>query len=49
MHLEVHVGNVAAITLYEHRGYRRGARAPRFYEDGADAWRYAKALAPDRT
>ncbi|HEU0277661.1 MAG TPA: GNAT family N-acetyltransferase [Rhodanobacteraceae bacterium] len=46
MHLEVHVGNTAAVTLYEHRGYRRGAYVPRFYEDGGDAWRYAKALAP---
>lgn len=46
MHLEVHAGNTAAITLYEHRGYRRGVFLPNFYEDGGDAWRYAKALHP---
>lgn len=44
MQLEVHVGNSIAITLYEHRGYRRGTRMPAFYEDGGDAWRYVKAL-----
>lgn len=44
MHLEVHVGNTAAVTLYEHRGYRRGACVPHFYEDGGDAWRYVKRL-----
>ncbi len=44
MHLEVHVGNTAAVTLYAHRGYRRGAPMPHFYEDGGDAWRYAKPL-----
>lgn len=44
MRLEVHDGNVAAIALYEHLGYRRGRKLPRFYEDGADGWRYVKPL-----
>lgn len=44
MRLEVHTGNTAALALYERRGYARVARLPRFYEDGADAWRYAKDL-----
>lgn len=46
MHLEVRTDNAPAITLYEHRGYRRTARVRGFYEDGADAWRYAKCLTP---
>jgi ribosomal protein S18 acetylase RimI-like enzyme len=46
LRLEVNTGNAAAIALYERRGYRRGAREPHFYEDGADAWRYAKSLTP---
>lgn len=46
MRLEVRVDNPVAIALYERRGYARGAREPRFYEDGADAWRYAKPLTP---
>jgi [ribosomal protein S18]-alanine N-acetyltransferase len=44
MRLEVGVDNRAAIALYEGRGYRRSARVARFYEDGTDAWRYAKVL-----
>ncbi|HEX5959728.1 MAG TPA: N-acetyltransferase [Rhodanobacteraceae bacterium] len=44
IHLEVQVGNRAAIALYEQRGYLRGTRLPHFYEDGADAWRYQKPL-----
>lgn len=43
--LEVRLDNPAAIALYQRHGYARVARLPRFYEDGADAWRYAKALA----
>lgn len=46
MRLEVRCDNPSAIALYERRGYARIARLPGFYEDGADAWRYAKALAP---
>lgn len=46
MRLEVRQDNAAAIRLYERLGYRRfGARA-RYYEDGADAWRYEKTLGP---
>jgi ribosomal-protein-alanine N-acetyltransferase len=45
LRLEVRQDNPAAIRLYETRGYRRvGARAA-YYEDGADAWRYERALA----
>lgn len=44
MQMEVRVDNPAAIALYERRGYARVARLPHFYEDGADAWRYTKAL-----
>lgn len=46
MRLEVRVDNPAAIALYERRGYARGSREAHFYEDGADAWRYAKSLTP---
>lgn len=46
MHLEVRVDNPVAIHLYERHGYRREARLAGFYEDGADAWRYAKLLHP---
>lgn len=42
--LEVRADNRAAITLYEQRGYRRAARLPAFYEDGADGWRYTRNL-----
>lgn len=44
MSLEVRVDNAAAIAMYEKRGYRRQARAARFYENGMDAWRYRKSL-----
>jgi len=42
--LEVRTGNAAALALYERHGYVRLARLRRYYEDGADAYRYAKAL-----
>ena len=42
--LEVRTDNPAAIALYEQRGYRRAARLPAFYEDGADGWRYTRGL-----
>ena len=42
--LEVRADNPSAIALYEQRGYRRAARLPAFYEDGADGWRYTRAL-----
>jgi ribosomal protein S18 acetylase RimI-like enzyme len=44
MRLEVRADNPSAIALYERRGYARTARLPRFYEDGADGWRYMKVL-----
>src|SRR6185312_1769531 len=44
MRLEVRTDNPSAIALYERRGYTRIARLPGFYEDGADGWRYLKAL-----
>jgi ribosomal protein S18 acetylase RimI-like enzyme len=43
--LEVRIDNRAALALYERRGYRRVARLQGFYEDGADGWRFTKALA----
>lgn len=46
MHLEVRTDNAPAIALYERRGYLRAERARGFYEDGTDAWRYAKCLTP---
>lgn len=46
MQLEVRPDNASAIALYERRGYARVARLPCFYEDGTDAWRYAKSLTP---
>lgn len=42
LRLEVRTDNASAIALYEHRGYRRVALEPAFYENGADAWRYVK-------
>jgi ribosomal-protein-alanine N-acetyltransferase len=44
MRLEVRQDNSRAIRLYERHGYRRFAARPGYYEDGADAWRYEKAL-----
>jgi ribosomal protein S18 acetylase RimI-like enzyme len=44
MRLEVRTDNPSAIALYERRGYTPIARLPRFYEDGADGWRYMKVL-----
>jgi ribosomal-protein-alanine N-acetyltransferase len=42
--LEVRQDNLAARRLYEGHGYRRIAGIEAYYEDGADAWRYEKAL-----
>lgn len=44
LRLEVRQDNAGAIRLYERLGYRRFAARVRFYEDGADAWRYEKTL-----
>ena len=45
LYLEVREDNAAAIGMYESRGYVRGPTLHGFYEDGADARRYEKALA----
>jgi [ribosomal protein S18]-alanine N-acetyltransferase len=45
LRLEVRPSNKAAKRLYETHGYRRFAVAEDYYEDGAPAWRYEKALA----
>jgi ribosomal protein S18 acetylase RimI-like enzyme len=45
--LEVRTGNTGAISLYEKHGYLRRELREGFYEDGADAWRYRKALTVD--
>lgn len=44
LRLEVRTDNHAAIRLYERLGYARIGRYAGYYEDGADAWRYEKAL-----
>jgi ribosomal-protein-alanine acetyltransferase len=48
LRLEVRADNVAAIALYEARGYRRFGRRPGYYDDGADAWRYQCELGRTR-
>lgn len=44
LRLEVRHDNAAAVALYEARGYRRVGEYPRYYQDGATAWRYARSL-----
>lgn len=44
LRLEVRTDNHAAIRLYERLGYERIGEYASYYEDGADAWRYEKAL-----
>lgn len=44
LRLEVRQDNPLAITLYEARGYRRVGARSGYYEDGADAWCYERAL-----
>jgi len=44
LRLEVRTDNHAAIRLYERLGYQRIGEYASYYEDGADAWRYEKAL-----
>ncbi len=46
MRLEVRNDNVAARKLYESAGYRPFKIAPRYYDDGMDAVRMEKVLAP---
>jgi ribosomal protein S18 acetylase RimI-like enzyme len=45
MRLEVRTDNAAAIALYERAGYAPVAELAAYYDDGADARRYAKSLA----
>ncbi len=47
MRLEVRVDNVAAIRLYERRGYETVGVTDDFYEDGSDALRMRKRLRED--
>lgn len=44
--LEVHEGNEAAIARYTKSGYRQFGRRARYYEDGGDALRFQKRIAP---
>ncbi len=44
LRLEVRTDNLLAIRLYERMGYRRIGSYARYYQDGADAWRYEKTL-----
>ena len=46
MRLEARYDNLAAIALYEKLGYRPFGRYPGYYDDGAEALRFEKALAP---
>jgi ribosomal protein S18 acetylase RimI-like enzyme len=44
--LEVHTSNAAAISRYRKSGYREFGRHAGYYEDGGDALRFEKPLAP---
>ncbi|MDQ6647003.1 MAG: GNAT family N-acetyltransferase [Pseudomonadota bacterium] len=44
LRLEVRTDNRAAIALYEQAGFCRTGSYSQYYEDGADAWRYALPL-----
>jgi ribosomal protein S18 acetylase RimI-like enzyme len=44
LRLEVRTDNHGAIRLYERAGYHRLRLLEGFYEDGADGWKYEKAL-----
>jgi [ribosomal protein S18]-alanine N-acetyltransferase len=46
LRLEVRYDNAAAIALYEKLGYRCFGRHPGYYDDGAEALRFEKALVP---
>jgi len=46
MHLEVHATNRAAIARYRKSGYSELGRHRRYYQDGGDALRFEKRLAP---
>lgn len=44
LRLEVRTDNASAIALYERVGFQRIGSYLRYYQDGADAWRYEQAL-----
>jgi ribosomal-protein-alanine N-acetyltransferase len=44
LRLEVRTDNLGAISLYERLGYRRIGLLPRYYQDGADGFRYEKTF-----
>jgi ribosomal protein S18 acetylase RimI-like enzyme len=44
MRLEVHDGNLAAVSRYRKSGYREFGRQARYYTDGGDALRFEKRL-----
>lgn len=46
LRLEVRPDNAAAIALYQKNGYRRFGVIDEFYQDGAGALRFEKALPP---
>jgi len=46
--LEVHKTNHPAISRYRKSGYRQFGRHAGYYEDGGDALRFEKLIAPDR-
>ena len=46
LRLEVRYDNAPAIALYEKLGYQCFGRHPGYYDDGAEALRFEKALVP---
>jgi [ribosomal protein S18]-alanine N-acetyltransferase len=48
MRLEVRQDNASAVRLYERLGFEKFGARETYYEDGADAWRYRKALSARR-
>ncbi len=44
LRLEVRTDNTVAIALYQRLGYERIEFLEKYYEDGADGWRYQKIL-----
>ena len=44
IHLEVRTDRASTVRFYESRGFRKLGLKPRYYEDGADAFSYYKAL-----
>jgi ribosomal protein S18 acetylase RimI-like enzyme len=46
LRLEIRKDNDASIALFRGLGYRKIGEYPEYYEDGMDAWRFEKNLAP---